>query len=216
MKTFNDRFQHLIDVVGGNKKAARIMGKSDKSVERYKKDGAENVGIEDVAKLVNAAGKSIGWLLTGEDVGPLPETTSASLFVGIPVMSVTASAGGGAALRHEDVKEVFPVSRQWLVKMGLNASDLFMVEGGGDSMTPTILHAEKLICSRAEHDLNGDGIFVFRQDDDILLKRLQRVPGKIRVISDNESYTPYDIPLNDGVSFKIIGRVRFKLSLTPV
>jgi phage repressor protein C with HTH and peptisase S24 domain len=46
-------------------------------------------------------------------------------------------------------------------------------------------------------------------EGDILVKRLQRVPGgKIKVSSDNPAYEPFYIALEDGgVDFALLGRV---------
>lgn len=59
-----ERLSFIIKKVGGNNDSARIMGKSVKSVERYKK-GAE-MPFEAALQLVRVAGVTVEWLATGE------------------------------------------------------------------------------------------------------------------------------------------------------
>lgn len=131
-------------------------------------------------------------------------------FVAIPVMNVAASAGGGAAALEEDRAGVVKFERMWLYTMcGVNPSDLFTMPVVGESMEPTIRAGEYLLASRSgHHTAPGDGIYIVRLEGDILVKRLQRLPGgRILVSSDNEAYKPYEVKLDDGVDMKILGKV---------
>jgi phage repressor protein C with HTH and peptisase S24 domain len=59
-----------------------------------------------------------------------------------------------------------------------------------------------------------DGIAVFQMDGDLLVKRLQKLPGSlINVISDNPRFAPFTLDFNDSsLDFKLIGRYRGRLS----
>ena len=208
--SFSDRLKLLIGEESVLSFATKC-GLKDGSIRQYLKGGIP--GIDKAQLIAEATGTPLDWLISGEGSR---KSNNGGLFAAVKIMPVTASAGGGAAPGSEAACGTFPLAHQWLHQHNLNAADLFMVDGAGDSMEPTILNGEKLLCSKAEHHLNGDGIFVFRQEGDVLVKRLQRQPGIIKVISDNDAYLPYDIPLNDGVEFQIIGKVLFKHSLMPV
>lgn len=100
--------------------------------------------------------------------------------------------------------------RAWLYNTWhLNPADLFSIGSVGESMEPTIRAGEFLLASRAENHLKpGDGIYVVRLDGHILVKRLQLLPGgRLIISSDNPAYKPYEIKLDDGVDFAIIGKV---------
>ena len=76
-------------------------------------------------------------------------------------------------------------------------------------MEPTIKAGEYLLASRSERHLKlADGIYIVRLEGNVLVKRIQILPGqKIKISSDNPSYDPYEIKLDEGVDFDILGKV---------
>lgn len=208
---FQARVAEIIEMVGGENPFAARSGLSRSMVEKYKK-GSEPTRSS-LVSMAEAAGVSVEWLATGKG----PKTTDEEgPFVPIPVYPTRASAGGGAAVYFDEVGEHFPMSRLWLERHRLKPSELFIIYGVGESMEPAIDSGSKLLCSKAEYHLSGDGIFIIRQDGDLMVKRLQRLPGIIRVLPENPEYQAYDVPLNDGVDFKIIGRVLYKDTILRV
>lgn len=201
---FADRLKLLI----GDKSLAAFSkkcGVKEGSIRQYL--GGSVPGLDKVIAIAEAEGVSVDWLATGKGAKNADEQGT---FVEIPVMKTKASAGGGAAVYLDEVGDYYPMSRLWLEKHRLRARDLFIIWGVGESMEPSIANGEKLLCSKAEYHLSGDGIFIIRQDGDLMVKRLQRLPGKIRVLPQNPAYQAYDVELNDGADFEIIGRVMFK------
>lgn len=136
----------------------------------------------------------------------------------IPVVNVSASAGGGSLILDEENESFIAFSKLWLEHNGLQANKLFTLPTVGESMEPTIKAGEYLLCSRADHHKKvGDGIYIVRIDGHILVKRLQVLPrNKIAVTSDNKAYAPYEVELDDGVDFKILGKVIFVHGLRRV
>ena len=53
-----------------------------------------------------------------------------------------------------------------------------------------------------------DDIYAIRLGDEVFVKRIQRLPNKLRVVSVNPDYEPFEIDLSDDNSnFAIIGKV---------
>jgi phage repressor protein C with HTH and peptisase S24 domain len=51
-------------------------------------------------------------------------------------------------------------------------------------------------------------ICVLRQDDEVLVKYLQLLPGGVlRISSANNSFAPYDVNLERAANFEVLGRV---------
>lgn len=130
----------------------------------------------------------------------------------LPVLNVTASAGDGRMVWEERQVGVVGFDEQWLrASWRVNPENLFSIQAIGDSMEPTISDGEFILVSKDRADRKpGEGVYVIRLDGDILVKRLQRLPGhKIKVSSDNEDlYDPIEIDLADEAQdFKILGRV---------
>ena len=77
-------------------------------------------------------------------------------------------------------------------------------------MEPTIKAGEYLLCSRSErHTQVGDGIYVIRLDGNILVKRLQVLPGGILEVSSDNSmyYKPFKLTISKQVDFQVLGKV---------
>lgn len=63
----------------------------------------------------------------------------------------------------------------------------------GDSMQPTLKNGSMIMVNRDVDNLS-DGVYVMRHDNNLLVKRLQMLPGGIiRVKSDNTMYAPWEI-----------------------
>ncbi len=129
--------------------------------------------------------------------------------VAVPLLSIHASAGGGAAVLSEEGDDYIRFSARMLRGLGLEPLHTFVMPVLGDSMEPRIRSGELMLCSRAPQHLKGaDGTYIVRLEGDILVKRIQRLPGgKVVVSSENTGYSPFEIILNDGVDFAILGMV---------
>lgn len=203
-KQYGDRVKELAKKLGGKDAVAAIMGKSAKSVERY--FAGHDMPLKDALALSQAAGVSTDWLANGSG------DVSVSHVQGqmqVPVVSMSASAGHGQAVLREDVVDYIALGDGFVRSLGLQRGELFIMSALGDSMEPRILSGELMLCSKAQHHLRGvDGTYVVRLEGDILVKRIQRVPGnKVVVSSQNSAYAPFEVTLDDGIDFEILGLV---------
>lgn len=131
-------------------------------------------------------------------------STLSNNLVNIPVYKTKSQSGQREALIDE---VIFPKS--WLNNT-LNAEpeQLNIVFANGDSMEPSISSGDMLIVDSSK--VKGDGIFCFKVDDTLYVKRLQYLPNQIVVTSDNEKYKPFE--LSKGDNFEVIGEVVGKAS----
>lgn len=212
---FLERFRFAVDKIGGNDSAAQVMGKSVKSIERYKTGG--DPSFMDMRSLAMASGLPIEWLAFGldEDLG-LSDTKqepydSDIRTVSIPVLNVSASAGDGRIMtEYEEIGGFIQFNQKWLNEMGLKKSDLFTIPTVGESMEPTIKAGEYLLCSRSEyHTKVGDGIYVIRLNESILVKRLQVMMDDVVLVSSDNShfYKSFKIDLKKQSDFQVLGKV---------
>ena len=131
--------------------------------------------------------------------------------VNVPFYNTFASAGFGAF--NDNVYEpddFVGLSVRWLQQRGLHKNKLAFILTSGDSMTPTIHHGDMLLINRAM-TLPRDGqIYVIRSGDQLWVKRVQGIPGGIRLISDNkEIYAPIELMFDDSANFEVMGQVVF-------
>ena len=137
-----------------------------------------------------------------------PQKISADVVM-IPRYSVRASAGNGASVLNEEPIGYMAFMREWIERHELDATALFVIGITGDSMEGKLYANDSILVNRKIHDISGGSVYVFRQDNDLLIKYLQRMPGDVlRVSSENQAYPPYDIDMNiHADSVEIIGQV---------
>ena len=233
-KSFIDRLTNVIGDESVNSFAQKC-GISESVFRKYL--SGSKPGLDNLIKISNHKNINIHWLATGEghpngepyysmhDTNELTQAKNAyadnlkynfkkedlnSELVSVPTLNVNASAGHGAIVYEEKVKGYIGFNPAWLnSNFGIPVNRLFSISSVGDSMEPTINAGEMLLVSRAEeHMTPGDGIYIIRLEGDILVKRLQRLPGsKLKISSDNTIYGSYEIKLDEGTEFEVLGKV---------
>lgn len=130
--------------------------------------------------------------------------------INLPFYEVSASAGGGKLVEAEEQTHLISFEPEWLNKeIGVNPNDVFLMLVDGDSMYPTLKSDAMIMVNRNFNGLS-DGIYVMRHDHNLLVKRLQMLPGGIiKVKSDNNMYEPWEINKEhlNGTDIELIGRV---------
>jgi len=131
--------------------------------------------------------------------------------VDINLYNVRASAGPGIALDDERVVGTRSFQKSWVIDhLRMNPEELALVVVHGDSMQPTLGDGDLIMVNMAQNRLARDGIYLLREGEDLMVKRLQRLPGgRFRMISDNPQYASTDyhaLVLSDG-TLTLVGRV---------
>ncbi|MEH6684631.1 MAG: S24 family peptidase [Qipengyuania sp.] len=131
---------------------------------------------------------------------------AADEFITVPRLPLDASAGPGAFSAEEISFDSFRFSRRWLREMGLEGADLSAIRVEGDSMEPTLRSGDEIFVDRNKR--SGEGIHVVRIGDALHVKQVQAsAPGRIALISANDSYAPIDLAREE---VEVIGRVVWK------
>ncbi|WP_405424378.1 XRE family transcriptional regulator [Pantoea stewartii] len=181
-----------------------------------------------VLKLSDILESSVEKLLTGDDASSTKvanlnvnagsnavaidvkgNTVDLEEFVFVPRYNVSAAAGYGAY--NDDESPMFTVSfrRYWIVNhLKADPSMLSVISVTGDSMEGVLNDKDIILVNHADRDPR-EGIYVLRIDGQLLVKRVQRLPGaQLRITSTNPAYEPYNISLNDiPHDFDILGKV---------
>ncbi len=184
--------------------------------------GRSTPGGEAIQALASA-GINVHWLVTGEgdmsradhsqsDTGPTNVVREKSgEYALVPLYDVRAAAGYGAELAGEQITDALAFSRRWIHReLHASPADLYLIYVDGESMEPTLRAGDIILVDRRDGAaIPCDGIYVLRMDGALLVKRLQRLPGRrIRVVSDNPAYAPIELSLNSpGEDLAVIGRV---------
>lgn len=124
------------------------------------------------------------------------------------VPHVKAKLGAGYSLETSgEVDSYMAFRKDFLAKIG-PPSRLVLFDVAGDSMEPTIWNGDTVLINADDREIVSGHIFAVRVGDEISIKRLERLPGKVLVRSDNQRHHSFEVAPGEG-EFGIIGRVRW-------
>ena len=115
---------------------------------------------------------------------------------------VRAAAGPGEAVFEEAADFGIAIHRSVLPGW-IRPSDLICIRATGDSMEPTLYEGDLIILDRSQTEPVAKEMFVVRDGDGLVIKRLKRVGRGWRLVSDNPAYSARKVGKED----RIIGRV---------
>ena len=174
-----------------------------------------NPNLEKLDKISDAIKVERNWLLHGmgdvEGENPIMEDPDEA-FVAVPSVKLTASMGGGREV-IEDVEhgEPYHFQSSWIKhKLQADPKNLKIMHVEGDSMMPTLHDGDVVLVDVGRKSPTPPGIFILHDGMGLVAKRLENIPNNdppmVRVISDNNFYSPYERTLDE---VNIIGKVRW-------
>lgn len=121
---------------------------------------------------------------------------------------VAASAGHGCLPISEATVLMMKVARSMLERRGVDPDNAALLQADGDSMRGTVNHGDLMLLNLADNTPRDGRVYVVSVGDDVLVKRVQRVPNGIKLIADNPVYDSIAIMDEDqGTDVSVVGRV---------
>lgn len=131
----------------------------------------------------------------------------------VPLFDLREQAEGAAFTDADSVLAMRPFDAQFIrYDLGIAHDDLAMFGVVGASMEPWLHARDAVLADLRDRDALTEGVHLIRLDGALLMKKLQRLPGKIlRVSSYNQAYEPFDIQGHESADrdFAVLGRVRW-------
>lgn len=131
----------------------------------------------------------------------------------VPLFDLRDQADGAAFNDADSVLAMRPFDAQFIrYDLGIAHDDLAMFGVVGASMEPWLHAKDAVLADLRDRDALTEGVHLIRLDGALLMKKLQRLPGKIlRVSSYNPAYEPFDIQGHESADrdFAVLGRVRW-------
>lgn len=85
---------------------------------------------------------------------------------------------------------------------------MVLMEAVGDSMEPEIKAGDTILIDQSQTDIYAGAIYAIGMDEVVLVKFVDKVPGKYVLRSANERYEPIEVDLADeSLNVRVIGRV---------
>ena len=237
MENFNVEFAKRMKIVakrlGSVSELCRRVDVAYPTAAKWVKEGAEP-STTNLIKIADAAGVNLLWLATGQGAmlkedsedgkqpaaydgdqyaQPVLDTLNRPVdieeFVFIPRYNVKVAAGHGYIAEDEKPRFTMAFRKYWIrVHLRTDPKSLSVVKVAGDSMEGILFDGDNVL---VDHSRNqpGNGLYVLRIGEELIVKRTQTLPGNhLLVSSANEAYQPFELNLADETSgVEIIGKV---------
>ena len=123
----------------------------------------------------------------------------------LPIREVRPAAGVGAKVFGEEVIGYIPFRKDWLRSHSIDPAQADVVQVSGDSMEPTLPDGCSILVDRSRRELQPKRIYVLRNEDGLVVKRVDRNRDGWWVMSDNPEWAPLFLTEDTDV----IGEVRW-------
>ncbi len=141
------------------------------------------------------------------------QAVEAGAYIYVPHFDIHASAGPGFFNDVENVVAMRPFERGYVRgKLGIAHNELALVNIVGRSMEPLLHSGDVSMLDRRDREATIEGVHVIRVDGALMVKSLQRRPGRVlRVSSRNQEYDAFEVvPDEDNQrDFEVLGRLRW-------
>jgi len=152
---------------------------------------------------------SLDYVLTGKETmkpgkgEPALQKQAETDYTYVPQVNGKISAGTGSV--PDNVIEMRVAFRkEWIARKG-SAKDMVLIKVSGDSMDPTLLSGDLVLIDRGRKYFEPQGgIYAIALDDTIMIKRVQLIGDRVKIISDNKMYEPFEVRADQ---IKINGKV---------
>ena len=158
--------------------------------------------------IARAAGVSLEWLATGaEPAAGGRRAQPASDYALMPRGEVRLGPGRGARLASPVIVDVLSFAIDWLRRrLCAEPGRLMLLEVRGDSMAPTLVNGDLVLGDLRVVRAGADGIYILRECDDLVVKRIQRNRrgARLMIRCDNPAYAQIEAA---AAAVKVVGRV---------
>jgi phage repressor protein C with HTH and peptisase S24 domain len=158
-------------------------------------------------KLFRQYGLNPDWVETGTgSVFTKTVEGSGSKYQDIPKVKARLCAGGGSFEIGSEIEGYYAFRKDWLNAKGL-INKMVLMDIFGNSMEPEMKDGDTILIDESQKDILAGAIYAVGIDDTIMVKRLEKHPNKLVLVSDNIDYSPIYLMGNEMNSVRIIGKV---------
>jgi phage repressor protein C with HTH and peptisase S24 domain len=147
------------------------------------------------------------WLENGrEPVYLSPKHDCDPVFFPVPKVKARLCAGSGSFEISPEIDGYYSFQKSWLKGKGV-AAQMVLMDIFGNSMAPEIKDGDTVLIDQSMKDILAGAIYAVGIEDTIMVKRIERRPAKLVLISDNKEYEPIYLKDEEINSIRIIGKV---------
>jgi phage repressor protein C with HTH and peptisase S24 domain len=123
----------------------------------------------------------------------------------VPMVEPHLSPHGDAFVLSEGTGDYYAFRKDWLRRMVVDVRRVVLMAVKGPGMAPTILDGDVVMIDGGRTRIHDGCIYALGIEGTITIKRVETLPGRIRIIQENRSaFPPYEA---DPASVRVLGRV---------
>lgn len=158
-------------------------------------------------KLYRQYGLNPDWLEAGEGRTFLKQADAVeSEFKNIPKVKARLCAGGGSFEVGSEIEGYYAFRKEWLGSKG-NSDKMVLMDIFGHSMQPELRDGDTVLVDESQKNILSGAMYAVGVEDTIMVKRVEKHPNRLALLSDNRDYSPIYLQLEELNSIRIIGKV---------
>ena len=166
----------------------------------------DSIPIKWITELSRLFNVNPDWLEKGTGSKVLSQNIYHEIFLQVPKIKARLSAGGGSFETEPEIKEFYSFRKDWLSKKG-KARDMVLMDIFGNSMEPELKEGDTVLIDQSQKAVLAGAIYAVGFDDTIFVKRLEKRPKELVLLSENERYPMMRFRDEEMDSVRIIGKV---------
>jgi phage repressor protein C with HTH and peptisase S24 domain len=194
--------------ISSQNKLAIFLGINRAGITQAKKKGT--VPEKWILALYRKYGINPDWIETGRGKMFIAERDGSVIvpeYKSAPYVKARLCAGDGSfEVDEESIQDYWMFRADWLNRKG-SASHMILIDIYGNSMEPELKHGDTVMIDTSQRDILAGSISAVGIDDSIMVKRIEKHPGRLVLRSDNKDYEPIFVGRDEMDSVRIIGKI---------
>ncbi len=187
--------------IRSQKQLAEALGLHRSAVSQAKRKGL--VPDSWIYKIASLYDIDAAWLEKGTGI---KENYNDCHFQKIPIVKARLCAGSGSFETDAESEAYFMFPVEWLNRKGCPES-MVMMNIFGNSMEPEMKDGDSILVDQSQKDILAGAVYAVGIDDTVMVKRIEKRPGQLVLMSDNSHYAPIYLKGKEMNSVRIIGHV---------
>jgi phage repressor protein C with HTH and peptisase S24 domain len=183
---------------------AVLLNVNRSAITQAKKRG--NVPERWILKVARDLGLNPDWLEKGRGPERMTPGADEDDFERVPKVRARLCAGGGSFETGGEIEGFYSFRREWLRRKG-RSGQMVLMDVFGNSMEPEIREGDTALVDQSQKDIIAGGIYAVGLEDTVMLKRVEKRPGTLVLLSDNIDYSPIYLHGQEIEQCRIIGKV---------
>lgn len=202
-ETFMKRLREATAIIS-QANLAKTLSISRAAITQAKRN--DSIPIKWITELSRLHNVNPDWLEKGSGPKILSQNNFHEIFQQVPKVKAMLSAGGGSFETEPKIEEFYSFRKDWLSRKG-QPKDMVLMDIFGNSMEPELKDGDTVLIDQSQKAVLAGAIYAVGLADAIVVKRLEKRPKELVLISENERYPMMRFRDEEMNSVRIIGKV---------